>query len=327
MVVDYDAGHALVDCLESLRREGVHDVVVVENGDLAAALSLVRSAGLKVPILGEGCNLGYGAGANRGASALGGDDGDQGYLLVCNADVRLHQGAIASLAGALDDDAALAVVGPRILTPKGEVYPSARRFPSMGDAVGHAMLGLVYPNNPFSRRYRGGEVAREPRDPGLESSGPLRQDRAGASDGPDPGAAGRALTAGNAIRPQGGAARPVDWVSGACFMVRRQSFEELGGFDEAYFMYAEDLDLCWRARRAGWGVALVPAATVTHVQGVSTERHPYRMLVEHHRSAWRFARRCTAGWRRMLLPAAGAVLGVRLVANVGIRLLRGSAPR
>ncbi len=105
---------------------------------------------------------------------------------------------------------------------------------------------------------------------------------------------------------------PVDWVSGACFMARRRALEELGGFDESYFMYVEDLDLCWRAHRAGWTVAYVPSAVVTHEQGVSTARRPYRMLVAHHRSAFHFASRTAAGWRRVALPAVAVVLAARL---------------
>ena len=96
-------------------------------------------------------------------------------------------------------------------------------------------------------------------------------------------------------------------------MARRDALEQLGGFDESYFMYAEDMDLCWRAHQAGWGVGFAGAASVTHVQGVSTARHPYQMLVAHHRSALRFTMRTTSGWRRAALPLAAAVLGVRLV--------------
>ncbi len=108
----------------------------------------------------------------------------------------------------------------------------------------------------------------------------------------------------------------VDWVSGAFFVARRRALEELGGFDEAYFMYAEDTDLCWRARRAGWGVLYVPAAAVTHLQGVSTARRPYRMLVAHHRSVFRFAVRTTTGWRRLALPVMALVLALRLAVKV-----------
>lgn len=106
-------------------------------------------------------------------------------------------------------------------------------------------------------------------------------------------------------------ARVVDWVSGACFVARRQVLDLLGGFDEAYFMYAEDVDLCWRAARAGWRVAYQPAATVVHLQGVSARHHPYRMIAEHHRSLARFASRSTRGWRRGLLPVVALGLALR----------------
>jgi N-acetylglucosaminyl-diphospho-decaprenol L-rhamnosyltransferase len=103
----------------------------------------------------------------------------------------------------------------------------------------------------------------------------------------------------------------VDWVSGACFMARHRALTELGGFDESYFMYVEDVDLCWRAHRAGWNVAYVPAAVATHVQGLSTGRRPYRMLAAHHRSAMRFAQRTADGWHRAVLPGVAVVLGAR----------------
>ena len=86
-------------------------------------------------------------------------------------------------------------------------------------------------------------------------------------------------------------------MSGACFLVRREAWDAVGGFDPSYFMYMEDVDLCWRLGRAGWGVGYEPAARVLHVQGVSTNRHPYRMLAAHHRSMWRFAWRTTTGAR------------------------------
>ena len=81
----------------------------------------------------------------------------------------------------------------------------------------------------------------------------------------------------------------VDWVSGAAIWLRRRALDEVGGWDERYFMYLEDTDLCWRLRRAGWEVAYEPAGVVVHVQGASTSRRPYRMMLEHHRSACRFA--------------------------------------
>lgn len=103
------------------------------------------------------------------------------------------------------------------------------------------------------------------------------------------------------------------WVSGACFLIRRATFEEVGGFDETYFMFAEDMDLCWRLGERGIKVGIEPAAVITHLEGVSRARHPSAMLRAHHRSALHFAARTQRGWRRPIVAVAAVVLGVRLV--------------
>ena len=64
----------------------------------------------------------------------------------------------------------------------------------------------------------------------------------------------------------------VDWATGAFLVVRREAYEAVGGFDEAQWMYAEDLDLCWRLRRAGWATRFEPAAVVHHALSVAAEQ-------------------------------------------------------
>lgn len=64
----------------------------------------------------------------------------------------------------------------------------------------------------------------------------------------------------------------VDWVVGACMLVRRSVLDQVGGFDEGFFMYAEEMDLCRRAVSAGWQVVYLPAAVVTHYEGKSSEQ-------------------------------------------------------
>ncbi len=59
----------------------------------------------------------------------------------------------------------------------------------------------------------------------------------------------------------------VDWVSGAAFIIRRTLFEELGGFDQSYFAHQEEIDLCWRIRRRGYKLAVIPSSLVYHLGG------------------------------------------------------------
>lgn len=63
--------------------------------------------------------------------------------------------------------------------------------------------------------------------------------------------------------------RVVEWSMGACFLLRRRSFESVGSFDERFFLFSEETDWAWRAREAGWQVVFTPSATATHVGGAS----------------------------------------------------------
>ncbi|HEX4864417.1 MAG TPA: glycosyltransferase family 2 protein [Acidimicrobiales bacterium] len=267
IVVNYNAAGHIGACLRSIAAGGVHDIVVVDNDSSDDSQNIVLSTGAHwVP---AGANLGYGRAANLGAQAPPAAEAE--YLLVCNPDVELFPGAVAELVQVLDRDPSVGVVGPAISNPDGSLYPSARTFPDMVDAVGHGLLGPLAPENRFTRRYR-----------------LLDWDHASLAN--------------------------VDWVSGACFVARRKAWDAVGGFDPAYFMYMEDVDLCWRMGHAGWGIAYQPSAAALHVQGVSADRHPYRMLAAHHRSMWRFALRTTGGTRRALLP----LVGVGLLARLGV---------
>jgi GT2 family glycosyltransferase len=70
----------------------------------------------------------------------------------------------------------------------------------------------------------------------------------------------------------GDAIQPVDWVVGACLLVRRQAYDQVGGLDEGYFMYSEELDWCRRIKTAGWEIVYLPTATIIHHEGKSSEQ-------------------------------------------------------
>ena len=214
-------GPLLLECVRSLLEEGAAPVVVVDNGAAGRRPGtgplLADVAGQPVVVVPPGKNLGFGSGVNRGLAVLSGMTPPPAWVLVSNPDLRVHPGALDALRAVLEAQPAWAMVGPRIFTEEGEVYPSVRRFPSFLDAAGHALLALFMPENRFT-----------------------------SATTPAPPRATDVVEA--------------EWISGSCFMARRDALEELGGFDESYFMYAEDMDLCWRAHRAGWGVGFAGAA-------------------------------------------------------------------
>jgi N-acetylglucosaminyl-diphospho-decaprenol L-rhamnosyltransferase len=279
VVVNYNARDDLLSCVGSLLAEGVGTVIVPDNGSTDGSEAALAARYPEAKWAPTGANLGYGAAADLGAALS-----DSTYLLVCNPDVVVEAGSLATLRAFLEARPDVAIVGPRIVDGRGALYPSARRFPDLGEAIGHGFLGQFWPGNPFSRRYR------------MNDWDHL-------------------------------SARPVDWVSGACFLARRTAWEAVGGFDRAYFMYLEDVDLCWRLGRAGWAVVYEPAAQVVHFQGVSADRHPYRMLLAHHVSMWRFATRSTPAGRRWALPVVLPGLAIRLLLTVARRALSGLLSR
>lgn len=84
------------------------------------------------------------------------------------------------------------------------------------------------------------------------------------------------------------AIREVDWVSGACLLHRRSLLDDVGELDELFFMYIEDIDFCLRACRAGWKVHYHPSLRVLHHIAGSSRQVPFSMIVELHKSIWRY---------------------------------------
>lgn len=93
------------------------------------------------------------------------------------------------------------------------------------------------------------------------------------------------------------------WLSGSCLLARRQALVQVGGFDEGFFLYEEDVDLCARLRAAGWRVGFRPAAEVVHHRGRSMARVPSRASLEYHRSHLRYYRKHRNRLERAALQA------------------------
>jgi len=95
--------------------------------------------------------------------------------------------------------------------------------------------------------------------------------------------------------------QPVDWLVGACLMVRRQAIEEVGLLDEGFFMYSEELDWCRRIKGQGWGVVYLPDARVVHYEGKSSEQVIPARHLHFQRSKVRYFRKHHGRWQAEVL--------------------------
>jgi len=168
-------------------------------------------------------------------------------VLIMNPDCRLRPGALAALRAELLRHAQCAMTGPRILNPDGSVQGSARGDPDM-------LTGL-FGRSAALRRWL----------PWLPVARRNVVDDTVAADAP---------------------AVAVDWLSGACVLARRDALTAVGGFDERYFLYWEDADLCRRLRARGEHVRYVPSATAVHRVGHSSRTARAASLRAFHRSAY-----------------------------------------
>jgi N-acetylglucosaminyl-diphospho-decaprenol L-rhamnosyltransferase len=114
---------------------------------------------------------------------------------------------------------------------------------------------------------------------------------------------------------------PVQTISGACFYASRTDFEDLGGFDEGFFLHVEDIDFCWRARQMGGTVLFDPGARVIHL-GSTSQTHP--MVVEFHKGRGLvryFIKRADNPWRHILAWGLSPLIMLAAVSRPVLRKL------
>lgn len=109
------------------------------------------------------------------------------------------------------------------------------------------------------------------------------------------------------VRRPNGEARPVDWLLGACVMLRRQALRQIGLLDERFFMYGEETDLQWRMRRAGWEIVLLPHAHIIHYGGQSSRQAPLKMMIQEYYSRYLLVARQTSRVTQVLYVAKAIV--------------------
>ncbi len=152
VVVNHNAGAYLEACLRSVYANAGGaglEVVVVDNASTDGSARAASAAVPQATLIETGRNGGFAAGVNVGIRAT-----TAPYVLVLNPDAEVWEGTLAGLVKLADERPRAGAIGPMIRNSDGTVYPSGRTVPSIGTALGHAFLGAVWPDNPWSRSYR-----------------------------------------------------------------------------------------------------------------------------------------------------------------------------
>jgi len=204
------------------------------------------------------------------------------YILLLNPDSVVLDGFFETTVGFMELNPAVGILGPKILNTDHSIQGSARSFPT-------PLTAFFGRNSLLSRWFPQNRITR-------------RNLLSMSSDGKTP--------------------MTVDWVSGACMMIRRNAIEATGPLDEQFFMYWEDADLCRRMKDKGWKVVYLPSASIIHLGGMSSDQVIVRSFLEFHKSSYRLFCKYFRKWGRFIKPVVVFGLSVRLFCVMTANIFR-----
>ena len=282
IIVSWNVWELLRACLRSIERESrpstvgptirhfgpieqpqTLELIVVDNASHDATVERLPTLFPWVYLIQNGENLGFTKGNNRGYIKSRGC-----YVYFLNPDTEIAENSLWSLFHSIEGEEGVGLIGPRLQYADGDAQNNRRRFPSRVTGFWESTwLGRLWPRNPWSMRMH---MLDQPAD--------MRQD--------------------------------VDWLTGAAMLAKRQALEDAraqdvtdfaGPFDEKFFMYSEELDLCKRIKEAGWRILFEPASLVIHHEGRSSEQVIAARHIYFNTSKVRYYRKYFgAGWANLL---------------------------
>jgi GT2 family glycosyltransferase len=232
VIVNWNAGPALIDCVKSIASysfDVLRSVVLVDNGSTDGSvepIEALRDLPFELLVIRNHSNIGFAAACNQGAAAATACD----YLLFLNPDTKLLSDSLTTPLAFLQQpsNSQVGICGIRLSDETGNFSTSAARFPTLRIMAGKILgLSRLLPTT-FPQHFM---TSTE-----LTNSG------------------------------------PVDQVIGAFFLIRRRVFDLCGGFDQRFFVYFEEVDLSLRAKKLGFYSYFLSNASAVHIGGGCSER-------------------------------------------------------
>jgi hypothetical protein len=195
------------------------------------------------------------------------------YTTLLNPDTLVLGSFFEDVLSYMERNRDIGIIGPTILNADGSIQGSARSFPT-------PLTGLFGRGSLLTRLFPKNRI----------SQANILTDR---SNGKSP--------------------VEVDWVSGACMVIRREAIDQVGPLDERFFLYWEDADWCMRMHQKGWKVIYFPEPRVVHYVGGSSSTRVFRSIVDFHKSSYKLFYKYSKGWMRALSPLVAVALASRLI--------------
>lgn len=249
IIVNFNAGRLLLDCVASVFEAGAEKCIVVDNASSDGSIEFLEKRFDRddLLIVRNSENVGFASACNTGMGFS-----TANHVLYLNPDCTLTDGSLARMLEVLDSAPDIGMVGGFLSNPDGteqaggrRVFPTPRR--AFIRAFGLSRLGRLFPRY-FSDF--------------LLHTEPLPSEPA-----------------------------VVEAISGACMLAKGKAIEDVGPWDEEYFLHCEDLDWCMRFKLKGWKVVFVPDAKVIHVKGTCSRTRPVFVEWHKHQGMLRFYRK------------------------------------
>jgi GT2 family glycosyltransferase len=244
IIVSWNTKDLTLQCLKSAigtRDSYTQEIIVVDNASSDGSAEAIKSEYPDVIVIKNDKNYGFARANNIGIKRSSGK-----YVCLINSDVQVLDRTIKYMIGYMDNNPAVGIAGPKILSPDMTLQDSCRQFPTLWNKLCDTMaLRRVFPKSAI---FSGEHMMFFAHD--------------------------RLII--------------VDSLAGCFMLIRRTALREIGLFDEQYFIYSEETDLCKRFHMAGWDIVFLPEVSVIHQHAASTEKDPVRFAIEQQKSLLKY---------------------------------------
>lgn len=283
IIVSFSTAKILVNCLESILKHtfGIKfEIIVIDNASKDSSVQLVKELSKNNPInlIANRKNVGFGLANNQGIEIAKGK-----YILFLNSDTTIQDNLLKEMFEWLEQHEDVGISSCALKNKDGSLQGTGGYFPTLL----RVFSWMTIQDLPLVDKFI------KPFHPMKEKS---------FSDG----------------RDFYSEKREIDWVTGAFLLTRRQILKEIGYFDKDYFMYMEEVDLCYRIKKAGWKVMYLPKWRIIHLGGASATRE--FSVINEFKSLKIFYQKHFPSWQYPLLRfllKTGAVLRMLLFSITG----------